>query len=229
MALPEAERLREEDPFTSQLTTIAETRLIVWQSRFEVDLNRSRDKAVYLEPEDAWGLQVWKSRPSPELIERSLEEYDAFYKAAYQLLSELQLRFKWFVVFDLHSYNHYRDGIDKPAADSSFNPDVNVGTGTMNRDHWAPIINRFISDLHAYDFLGRHLDVRENIKFKGGYFPRWIHETFSNSACVLSIEVKKFFMNEWTGEIDSIQFKAIHDALNYTVPGVLETLEQLSY
>ena len=229
MDLSAGERLREEDPFTSHWTTIVDTRLIVSQSRFEVDLNRPREKSVYIGPEDAWGLQVWKNKPSPELIKRSLEEYDAFYKAVYKMLSKLQQRFKRFIVFDLHSYNHYRNGSDKPAADSLLNPDVNIGTGTMNRKQWAPIVDRFISDLQNYNFLGRHLDVRENIKFKGGYFPRWIHETFPNSACALSIEFKKFFMNEWTGEKDNTQLETIHSALGTTVPGVLETLEQLSF
>lgn len=229
MALPDKERLQEEDPFTSHFTSIAETRIIVLQSRFEVDLNRPREQAVYLEPKDAWGLQLWNSKPSPELIKRSQEEYDAFYEVVYQLFSELQHRFKRFVVFDFHSYNYYRDGINKPAADPALNPEVNIGTGTMNREQWAPIIDRFISDLQAFDFLGRHLDVRENIKFKGGNFPRWTHETFPHSACVLSIEFKKVFMNEWTGEVDNTKLEAIRKALNSTVPGVLETLEQLSY
>ena len=228
IALSEEERLREEDPFTSQWTSISETRIIVSCSRFEVDLNRPREKAIYIEPEDAWGLHIWKSRPSPELIKRSMDKYDAFYDAVYQLFSEMQYRFKKFIVFDLHSYNHYRDGIDMPAADLTLNPEVNIGTGTMNRERWAPIIDRFISDLQAYDFLGKQLDVRENVKFKGGYFPRWIHETFSSSASVLSIEFKKFFMNEWTGEYDANQIETIRDALKSTVPGVLETLKHLS-
>lgn len=226
IALSETARLREEDPFTSHMTTIAETRLIVSQSRFEVDLNRPREKAVYLEPKDSWGLQVWKSKPSPALIKRSLEEYDAFYNTVYQLFSELQHRFKRFVVFDIHSYNHHRDGMDKPAADPTLNPEVNIGTGTMNREYWAPIIERFISDLRAFDFLGRHLDVRENVKFKGGNFPRWIHEKFPNSACAISIEFKKFFMNEWTGELIKTELSAIRDALKSTVPGIMETLDQ---
>ncbi len=228
MGLSELERLREEDPFTSYWTSIVETQIIVEQSRFEVDLNRPHDKSIYIEPEDAWGLEVWKSKPSPELIIRSLEEYDAFYKAVYQMLCDMQQRFKRFVVFDLHSYNHYRNGINGPAADTTLNPEVNIGTGTMQRERWAPIIDRLISDLRAFDFLGRQLDVRENIKFKGGYFPRWIHETFPVSACVISIEFKKFFMNEWTGVEDRDQLKAIQNALKSTIPGVLETLEKLS-
>lgn len=227
MGLSELERLREEDPFTASWTSIVETRLVVKQSRFEVDLNRPREKSVYIEPEDAWGLQVWKSKPSPELIKRSLEEYDAFYQAVHQMLSALQQRFSRFVIFDLHTYNHYRNGIDGQAADATLNPEVNIGTGTMQRERWASIIDRLKSDLRGFDFLGRKLDVRENIKFKGGYFPRWIHETFPESACVISIEFKKFFMNEWTGVEDREQLKAIQNALKSTIPGVLETLEKL--
>ena len=32
----------------------------VTRSRFEADLNRPRDRAVYLTPADAWGHQVWR-------------------------------------------------------------------------------------------------------------------------------------------------------------------------
>jgi hypothetical protein len=45
---------------------------------FEVDLNRPRETAVYVRPEQAWGLQVWRTPPPAELVQRSLAEYDAF-------------------------------------------------------------------------------------------------------------------------------------------------------
>ena len=228
-ALDEATQLREEDPFTGQWTTIADTRLIGLRSRFEVDLNRPREKAVYLEPEDAWGLQVWCKRPAPAVVERSLAEYDAFYAQVDQVLSDLEQRFGRFVVFDLHTYNHRRAGPRGPIADPALNPEVNVGTGTMDRARWAPIVDRFIADLRAFDFLGRHLDVRENVKFFGGQFPRWIHENFPESGCALAIEFKKFFMDEWTGEQDPArkQVEAIRQALKSTVPGVLQELQKL--
>jgi N-formylglutamate deformylase len=60
IALDEAERLREEDPYTGGWTDIADTGVVVERSRFEVDMNRPRDLAVYLEPERAWGLRVWR-------------------------------------------------------------------------------------------------------------------------------------------------------------------------
>jgi hypothetical protein len=47
------------------------------------------------------------------------------------------------VVFDLHTYNHRREGPDTPPAEEVGNPEVNLGTGTMDRRKWAPIIDRF--------------------------------------------------------------------------------------
>jgi N-formylglutamate deformylase len=224
--LSDSERLREEDPHTGIWTSIVTTQLVANRSRFEVDLNRPRDRAVYRSPEDAWRLEIWKSEPSAELLERSLSEYDAFYSEAHRIFTEMERRFGQFVVLDLHSYNHRRQGPGEPPDDPTQNPEVNVGTGTLDRNRWAQLVDRFIGDLTAFEFLGRHLDVRENVKFRGGHFSAWIHENFPNSGCCLAVEVKKFFMNEWTGEIAGEEFEAIPRSLEATLPGLLESLEK---
>lgn len=227
IALDEDSRLREEDPFTGEWTQIAETQIVGTNSRFEVDLNRPREKAVYELPQDAWGLKVWKNRLSPEIISASLAEYDAFYSEVYQLLKRLESDYGRFVVLDLHTYNHHREGADSAYDDPEKNPEINIGTGTMNREHWAPIVDRFMSDLRNYNFRGRSLDVRENVKFKGGQFSRWIHQNFPESACCIAVEFKKFFMDEWSGKPDIKQLKEIRLVLQSTVPGILETLRKL--
>lgn len=225
-AMTEADRWREEDPFTAIWTAVGDTRIVVRRSRFEFDLNRSREKAVYLKPEDAWGLPVWQTKPSAEIIAQSLAEYDAFYATIGRVFADLERRFGRFVVFDLHTYNHRRFGPQALPADPRYTPEVNLGTGTMNRNRWAPVVERFLTDLQDFDFLGRRLDVRENINFWGGHFSYWVHQTFPHSACVLSIEVKKFFMDEWSNEPDLRQLDAIRCALQSTVPGILEALKQ---
>lgn len=227
LALSDSERFREEDPFTGEWAAISDTRIIALHSRFEVDLNRPREKAVYISPEDAWGLKVWKDEPSSDMIERSLKAYDAFYKEIMGVLKNTERRFGHFVVMDIHSYNHLREGPEGAPADPHLNPEVNVGTGTMDRERWEPLIKRFIADLQAFDFLGRRLDVRENVRFRGGNFPRWIHEHFPETGCALAIEVKKFFMDEWTGKPNPVHMKAIHKALQSTLPGIIEELSNI--
>jgi hypothetical protein len=227
LALPDRDRRREEDPFTATWTTITDSRIVARHSRFEVDLNRPRDKAVYRRAEDAWGLEVWKSEPPAELLERSLAQYDAFYAAAERLLADKARRHGRFVVYDLHSYNHRREGPEADPADADGNPEVNIGTGTMDRERWAPIVDRLVADLRSVDFMGRKLDVRENVKFQGGGFPAWIHREFPTSGCAIAIEFKKFFMDEWTGQPKEDVIGAIERTLRFAAGGTLEELAAL--
>ncbi len=226
-ALDELARLREEDPFTGGWTEVAPTRILGTRSRFQVDLNRPRGRAVYRTPEDAWGLTVWKDDPPEELFETSLAEYDLFHDAMQKLFAEKVQEHGRFVVFDLHSYNHRRQGPDGPLADIEGNPQVNIGTGTMNRQLWAPVVDAFIESLRAFDFPGGKLDVRENVKFFGGNWPRWIHEQFPETGMAIAIEFKKFFMDEWTGEPADKAVSAIRAALASTVPAVLDGLTRV--
>jgi N-formylglutamate deformylase len=220
-------RLREEDPSTDYWAMSAENRLIVHQSRFEVDLNRPRDKAFYLKPQDAWGLNIWKAEPSQKLISQSLAFYDYVYSQVDQYCKKMQSKFKHFVIFDLHSYNHRRSGPDREPADPLTNPEINLGTGTMLTKKWSKLVNQFTDDLMKFNFEGRRLDVRENIKFYGGNLAKTIHENYPESACVLSIEVKKIYMDEWTGKLDKNRVELFFNALKSTIPGLISNLKQL--
>ena len=226
LALSDSERRREEDPCTGEWTQVAPLRVVGTRSRFEVDLNRPREKAVYRIADDAWGLTVWKDDPPQEMFERSLAEYDAFYDAMHRLFTEISRQYGRFVVFDLHSYNHCRDSAGGPA-DPERNPQVNVGTGTMNRERWAPVIDTFIDTLHSFDFPGGNLDVRENVKFFGGNWPRWIHENFPETGVAIAMEFKKFYMDEWTGKLDETRVEAIGKALQFTAPAVLDAFKRI--
>ena len=227
LAISADDRQREEDPYTAAWTDIAETQIVVLRSRFELDLNRPRHRAIYLKPKDSWGLQVWREPPPPDLIRRTLAEYDDFYATVGRICRQLEQRYGRFVIFDLHTYNHYRQGINAPPATELYNPEINLGTGSLNREYWQPVVERFISEMREFNFLGRKLDVRENIKFAGGHFAKWVHSNFPNSGCVLAVEVKKFFMNEWTHQLDSEKMSAIHQALKVSAAGVLEELQYL--
>ena len=222
LAISEAERFREEDPFADYWTEACSNRLLVQRSRFEVDLNRPRDQAIYRAANDAWGLSVWKWPLPRAVVDRSLAEYDRFYRDVAAYLEDLEERHGYFVVLDFHSYNYRRAGRDVPPEDPARTPDINIGTGSMDRGRWAPIVDRLIRDLSTYDFQGRRLDVRENINFRGGAFPAFVHSRFPETGCCVAIEVKKFFMDEWTGTVDREQVEAILNAFRGAMPGLLQ-------
>jgi hypothetical protein len=96
----------------------------------------------------------------------------------------------------------------------------------LDRSRWARLIERFMEDLAAFDFPGGALDVRENVKFRGGACAKWAHQRFPDSACVLSIEVKKFFMDEWTGVPDEPLLEAVGCALAAALPGAQDELNR---
>jgi N-formylglutamate amidohydrolase len=227
-ALSEEDRLREEDPFTGVWAKMSDNHIVARMSRFEFDLNRPPEKAIYLSPSDAWGLNVWKTEPPAALTQKAFEQYTTTYEEIHKGLSQLIERFGKIVILDFHSYCHRRKGAEAPPDDPLLNPEVNIGTGTMDRMYWAPLVDRFINELSSADIQGRKLDVRENIKFRGGYFPTWIHKNFPESACCISVEFKKFFMDEWSGLPDWDMIGAISAMLNDSVPGLMDEISKMN-
>ena len=224
--LTESERLREEDPFTARWLNVWDSRITVHHSRFEVDVNRPRDKALYMRPEDAWGLQVWKQELSVDVVQASLQLYDNFYKECEAYFDGLFTLHEKIIVLDIHSYNHRRDSQDLEA-DPAENPEINIGTKNMDRELWDPVVGTLLEHFSSFDYDGRKLDVRENIKFKGGYFGQWLYERYKRNICPVSIEFKKFFMDEWTGEAFEKDILLIDQMLQSSKEPVLEALERI--
>lgn len=224
LAAGDDDRLREEDPLTGLWTTIGDSAIRVFRSRFEVDLNRPRTRAVATDPEATWGLAVWRSPPPAHVVERSLEEYDAFYDDVTALFDRLSQAWNAVLVLDLHSYNHRRDGPDNPAASVVTTPEVNVGTGSLDRQRWSSLVDGFIAALGSQKFGDRMLDVRENVNFRGGHFSHWLHERYPGKVCVLALEFKKIFMDEWGGTANIMALEDLRVALRNAANAVRQEL-----
>ena len=223
LAITEDVQLYEEDPFTERFITGCGNLIIANYSRFEVDLNRSPEKCIYLQPEDSWGLITRKIPPSQSTISQSLEKYHSFYDEVKKRLSILAEKFGVFFVFDVHSYNHHRLGAEAPFADPQKNPEIIIGTNNMP-EVWFPLVDKITSKIKEYDYFGRSLDARINVKFPGGYFSRWIHTNFPASACCIAIEFKKIWMDEWTAEIFEDRLARLVEAFQSTFPLILSEL-----
>lgn len=224
--LSESERLREEDPFTGRWLDFSDNRITVHHSRFETDVNRPPGKAVYLRPEDAWGLEVWKQELPEEVARVSKQVYDDFYKECKAYFDELFKLHEKIIVYDIHSYNHRRDSRDQ-LADPAENPEINIGTKNMDRQLWDPVVSTLVEYFSGFDYDGLTLDVRENVKFKGGYFGQWLYEQYGNKICPISIEFKKFFMDEWTGEPFEKDIQLVDNMLRSSKGPLLAALKRI--
>lgn len=197
LLLDEQGRSREEDPYTwYMIEHLPITKVRVHASRFQTDLNRVKDKAIYQTPEDAWGLEVWNNIPA-ELIDKLYNNYDVFYEAMYELIDKTIALHGFAVVLDVHTYNHRRDSPDEQSPDST-HPEINLGTA-YNSEKWRKLFTKYTNFISGYNMMNQTPDARENIIFKGGGFAQQIIKRYGDKCGVLSIEFKKTFMDEWTG------------------------------
>ena len=226
MNLGDAERLREEDPFTGQAIVDVPTHIIAHRSRFEFDLNRGPTEAVYETLEQSWGLEVWREPPAAGLIDRSLAIHAAYYRMLAHLLDDVASRHGRFVLIDVHSYNQRRDGPAAEPTPQEEAPDINIGTFSLPRAEWAFLLDPLMEAMAAFDFNGRRLDVRENVAFQGrGEQTRFVHERYPGRGCAIALEFKKFFMNEWSGEPDPAELDAMRRFIAFTANAARSLLE----
>ena len=225
MKLPESDRLREEDPFTDHWVGVARNSIVVHRSRFEVDINRPREKAVYRVPDDAWGLDIWSTEPDQALVDGSLKVYDEFYLRLGQLCDQVVEAHGHVVVLDIHSYNHRRGGPDAPVDDPELNPEINLGTKTI-APSWDDVVSAFATTMAELPFYDDSLDVRSNVKFTGGQMSRWINQRYGDTGCSIAVEMKKIYMDEWTGELDEGITAAIGRIIEAAAASVRETLQR---
>ena len=86
------------------------------------------------------------------------------------------------------------------------------------------LVDRFIDTLGDAEVDGHRLDVRENVPFQGGELSRWVHERYDGVGCALAVELKKVFMDEWTGELDEAHLARLTAALWDTTPVLVDEL-----
>lgn len=225
IAITPGERLREEDPCTEVFIRDVPNRVVMHQSRFAVDLNRARDAAIYLTPEQCWGMQAFARPPEPALMRELLRIHDDYYTALRGFLGQIEAQYGRFVLLDVHSYNHRRAGPEAPAAGAELAPQVNIGTFSMDRARWAHVVDPVIDRLRVFEFRGAPVDVRENVAFQGrGEQTRFVHTTFPQTGCAIAVEFKKVFMDEWTGKADPEALDAIRAMVGAMVPLIEDIL-----
>ncbi len=223
--LDEQSRLREEDPLTDLLAGVGDSVFISQVSRFEVDLNRSADQAVYRGPEDAWGLDLWRTPLSDSTVQRSLSAHAEFYQLMSEWIEMSLEHHPRLLLLDVHSYNHRRDGADGSVAPQVDNPDIDLGITTADPARFSAVVDTFRQALGQVPAQGRKLDIRDNVRFvDGGNFPEWVSADYGDRVCTITLEYKKFFMDEWTGQAGILMLNDLRRGLAHATEAARDVI-----
>ncbi len=199
----EEDRFREEDPYTGSIAQHYANHIILETSRFAVDLNRRPEKAVYLNPEDAWGLNVRNGIVPHSILAGLRYSYQNWYTTLQYQIERMLAKHPVIIALDLHSYNHRRGGPDAPPDPQEKNPDIILGRSNLPEDYY-PLIEKLRQRLDGQDLAGRSLDVRCDVKFPGGYLPRFLNEHYPRRVICIAVEFKKIFMDEHSGVLNPV-------------------------
>ncbi|TBN00447.1 hypothetical protein EYD45_14360 [Hyunsoonleella flava] len=204
----EYERWYEEDPETKNMVQSHPILIAGCDSRFEYDLNRAPEDAVF---ETAWGKQLWHQPLSEDMKTKSLNKHVNFYKVVHALIETLEKKFGFCTVYDMHSYNWKR--WDRAV------PTWNLGTSNIDNARFGDVIEDWRQSLSEIKFPN---DIKStsliNDTFQGnGYFLKYITKNFKNTL-VLATEIAKVYCDEYEQVIFPEVVETVEEELKTRIP-----------
>ena len=182
----EYDRWFEEDPATKNMVISLPILLAGCDSRFEYDLNRSPEEAVF---KTAWGKTLWRHPLPKDQINRSLKKHKIFYQVTHALISKIEKKFGMAIVYDMHSFNWRRWEREVPT--------WNLGTSNIDNIRYGPDIElwrNMLSKMILPNGIKSDADIN-NTFYGNGYFLKYITRNFKNTL-VLATEIAKIYCDE---------------------------------
>ncbi|MAU26998.1 MAG: hypothetical protein CMH48_00910 [Muricauda sp.] len=204
----EYERWYEEDPCTKQMVESHPIVIAGRDSRFEYDLNRPPEMAVF---DTAWGKQLWKKDLPENERQLSLQKHHNFYRVVHALVEKLESLHPKVLVFDMHSYNWKRWDREVPT--------WNLGTINIDNDRFGDMVESWREKLGGMQLPN---DIKSttgiNDTFQGnGHFLKYITKTFDNTL-VFATEISKVYCDELSGIIYPEVVQSVENQLQDLIP-----------
>ncbi|MGI9549692.1 MAG: N-formylglutamate amidohydrolase [Aurantibacter sp.] len=212
----EYDRWYEEDPCTKEMVQAHPIVLAGCDSRFEYDLNRAPESAIY---EDAWGKRFWKEPLPEEEKVLSLAKHSNFYEVVRALIKKIEQKYSIALVFDMHSYNWKRWDREVPT--------WNLGTANIDNSRFGKLAESWSRKLGGLQLPNGIQSISKiNDTFQGnGYFLKYITQNF-NHTLVLATEISKVYCDELSGIIYPEVVRSVENQLKEIIPLQLKQFQE---
>ena len=199
---------KQEDPETKNMIASQPIVIAGCDSRFEYDLNRDPEHAVF---DTAWGKQLWRKPLSEDMKDKSLRKHNNFYKVAHTLIETLESKFGFCTVYDMHSYNWKRWDREVPT--------WNLGTSNIDNNRFGDVVESWRASLSEIKLPNTIKPTSKiNDTFQGnGYFLKYITNNFKNTL-VLATEISKIYCDEYDYIIYPEVVKIVANELKNHIP-----------
>ncbi len=206
IAISQRKRKYQEDPHTEDFVVSMPIMAQGLDSRYEYDLNRSPENAIY---EEAFGYKVWKKALTEAEKKKALQKHQNFYTVISVLLQKLESKFQACVVYDIHAFNYKKIERETPM--------FNIGTEKIDNRKFGNFVKSWQKELEKIQLPEIESTVKINDVFHGrGYLLEYITKNFSNTL-VLATEIKKVYCNEEKGDFFPVVIDAITQGLKKAI------------
>ena len=199
MQVGAVERSREEDLYTDALVEDFPLVMVARDSRFEYDLNWEEAHCIYDYQKKKWGHQVWSRPLTKSERDETIAKYREFHRLLDMMIEYVLSRVGPVLLFDIHSFCYQRE--DRVHWWTDNKPEINVGTRYIHRDYFAAQVEAFMRMNSGIILEGKRLRIAENEIFPGGFLTRKYAAMHPHTVCVLAVEYKKIYMDEWSGKL----------------------------
>ncbi len=214
----EYDRWYEEDPCTKEMIQSHPIVIAGCDSRFEYDLNRPPETAIYT---DAWGKQLWQNPLETSEKKLSLQKHNNFYHVVSSLVKKIESIYGRALVFDMHSYNWKRW--------NRLVPTWNLGTTNINNERFGELTTSWSQKLGTMK-LPNNIESTSKINdtFQGnGYFLKYITQNFNNTL-VLATEIAKVYCDEYEGILYPEVVRSVEEQLKELIPLQSKEFQELT-
>ncbi len=206
IAISQRKRKYHEDPHTADFIVSMPIMAQGLDSRYEYDLNRSPENAIY---DEFLGDKVWKKPLTKAQKEIYLQKHQNFYTVISVLVKTLERKFKACIVYDIHAFNYKKIERETPI--------FNIGTEKINNTKFGAFVQSWQTELGKIKLPEMDTTVKLNDVFQGtGYLLEYITTHFPNTL-VLPTEIKKVYCNEEKGDFFPLVIDALTQGLKKAI------------